>query len=232
MTGDSSVAMARVFYVDALSLRRVNDAATFSRMLSTMQADQSRNTWMAERYTCEGLASHDPFYHEYPEVIAMVLQKVKYGITVLLDRVEVLPWIALFPAAGKPGAAGADGSRAHRGPLASSLRYQLSGMLVEYMVEDSDEGSSIKVVIQMRRLSGTKRFRVGGFEPAQMVQLRGRAQGAAAAVQGGGGDALDGAGKEERTELMTVDEDGIAQFEAATGPGWELVLQTVPSSEK
>jgi hypothetical protein len=148
MTGDSSVAMARVFYVDALSLRRVNDAATFSRMLSTMQADQSRNTWMAERYTCEGLASHDPFYHEYPEVIAMVLQKVKYGITVLLDRVEVLPWIALFPAAGKPGAAGADGSRAHRGPLASSLRYQLSGMLVEYMVEDSDEGSSIRVVIQ------------------------------------------------------------------------------------
>ena len=48
---DASVTMARVWYVDALSLRRVNDAATFRRMLSTMQADQMRNTWMAERYT-------------------------------------------------------------------------------------------------------------------------------------------------------------------------------------
>ena len=47
--------MARVFYVDALSLRRVGDVATFAHMLSTMQADQTRNTWMAERYTCDGM---------------------------------------------------------------------------------------------------------------------------------------------------------------------------------
>ena len=52
---DASVTMARVFYVDALSLRRVGDVATFAHMLSTMQADQTRNTWMAERYTCDGM---------------------------------------------------------------------------------------------------------------------------------------------------------------------------------
>ena len=91
---DASVTMARVFYVDALSLRRVNDLATFAHMLSTMQADQTRNTWMAERYTCGGLSSHDPFYHEYPEVIAMVIERVKYGISIGLGGVEVLPWTA------------------------------------------------------------------------------------------------------------------------------------------
>jgi hypothetical protein len=74
MTGDSSVTMARVFLLDALALRRVNDVGTFAKMLATMQADQLRNTWMAERYNCEGLSTHDPFYHEYPEVSRLQVQ--------------------------------------------------------------------------------------------------------------------------------------------------------------
>ena len=49
MTGDSSATMARVLYVDALALRRADDAATFGALMATMQADQARNTWMSER---------------------------------------------------------------------------------------------------------------------------------------------------------------------------------------
>jgi hypothetical protein len=35
-----------------------------------------------------------------------------------------------------------------------------------------------------------------------------------------------------QVETLAWGHRGIAEFEAATGPGWELVLQTVPSSEK
>ena len=204
MIGDSSVAMARVFIVDALSLRRVNDVKTFSRMLSTMQADQERNTWMAERYNCEGLSSHDPFYHEFPETIAMVLQRVKYGINIGLNTVEVLPWVALFQQAPR-----AVSAKAYAGPLSASFRYRLSGADIAY--SRIDHGcATLSVRIHMSRLSGTKRYRVGGFNSSQSVQLR------VSAVPGYAGV--------RRPELIAADGDGVVEFNAPTGPGYHLEL--------
>jgi len=224
---DASVTMARVFYVDALSLRRVGDAATFSHMLSTMQADQTRNTWMAERYTCDGLSSHDPFYHEYPEVIAMVIERVKYGINIGLSTIEVLPWTALF-SPGAPGEAKArpraQTGKAHAGPMRASFQYTLSGTVIEYAYRcvaggGGEEGCSLSVQIQLPRLSGTKRFRVGGFETAQAVQVRATA----AAANDAGSDA-DG---EERSMRSSADGDGVVEFDAPAGAGWKLSIAAV-----
>ena len=211
---DSSVAFARVFYVDALSLRRVGDAATFSRMLSTMQADQTRNTWMAERYTCDGLSSHDPFYHEYPEVIAMVIERVKYGINIGLSTIEVLPWTAMF--APTQAEVQAQTGKAHVGPVRTSFRYSLSGTVIEYncLADSGGKGCSLSVQIQLPRLSGTKHFRVGGFEPAQTVQVR-----AIAAARDGDGEA--------RSMLSSADGEGVVEFNAPVGPDWKLSLAPV-----
>ena len=224
---DASVTMARVFYVDALSLRRVGDAATFSHMLSTMQADQVRNTWMAERYTCDGLSSHDPFYHEYPEVIAMVIERVKYGINIGLSTVEVLPWTALFgaPAQAETTAeatattveatvtATVQTGKVHAGPMHASFTYRMSGAAIEYscVAGTSEGGCDLRVRIQLPRLSGTKRFRVGGFEALQAVQARATA-------------AAGGADGEERSMLASADGDGVVEVDAPVGPGWTLSL--------
>ena len=209
MIGDSSVAMARVFYVDALSLRRINDAATFDHMIATMQADQLRNTWMAERYNCEGLSTHDPFYHEYPEIIAMVLQKVKYGIDIGLSTVTVLPWVGLFRSGAHDSS-----TKAHAGPLHASFRYSLSGTQIEYTCRANNHttsrGCSLSVDIQMKRLSGNKRFVIGGFEPVEAVQWR--------------VTTLDRREDEDRGELTAADVDGIVEVNAPTGAQWKLSL--------
>ena len=145
--------MARVFLVDAMALRRVNDLFTFARMLATMQADQQRNTWMPERYNCEGLPTHDPFYHEYPEVIAMVIERVKYGISVGLGGVEVLPWTALFapPAAGARTVRAQTTGKAHAGPLRASFRYMLSGTLIEYSCLNAGSSNGRPCSLQQQR---------------------------------------------------------------------------------
>jgi hypothetical protein len=79
--------MGRIAYVDALSMKRVGDTETFGTLLSTLQGDLLRNTWMYERWQCEGQPTHNPYYHEYPEVVAMILHDVKYGIDIGLNKV-------------------------------------------------------------------------------------------------------------------------------------------------
>ena len=198
--------------------------ATFGHMLSTMQADQTHNTWMAKRYTCGGLSSHDPFYHEYPEVIAMVIERVKYGISVGLGEVEVLPWTALFAPAAGARTVRAQTGKAHAGPLRASFRYMLSGTLIEYSCLAGGNGQpcSLRVRIQLPRLSGTKRFRVGGFEPAQTIAVVQQAR-----ATGGTDDAAFGhvqRGLRERSMVASADADGVVEVSAETGPGWALEL--------
>jgi hypothetical protein len=79
--------MGRIAYVDALSMKRVGDTETFGSLRSTLQGDLLRNTWMYERWQCEGQPTHNPYYHEYPEVVAMILHDVKYGIAIGLNKV-------------------------------------------------------------------------------------------------------------------------------------------------
>jgi hypothetical protein len=53
--------MGRIAYVDAISLKRTGDADTFNIVLGTLQADLLRNTWMYERWQCEGQPTHNPY---------------------------------------------------------------------------------------------------------------------------------------------------------------------------
>ena len=91
-TGDSATAMGRIGWADAHARRRVGDAATYrDAILDPLRADLLERTWLTERYDCAGNAIRAPFYHEYPEVVAMLLREISYGIDVGLGRVTIDP---------------------------------------------------------------------------------------------------------------------------------------------
>jgi hypothetical protein len=92
-TGDSATAMGRIGWADALARRRVGDLATYrDRILAPLRADLLQRTWLTERYDCAGNAIRSPFYHEYPEVVAMLLREVTYGIELGLGKVTIDPF--------------------------------------------------------------------------------------------------------------------------------------------
>jgi len=90
-TGDSAVTMGRIGWVDGLSRKVSGDVATFNRLLQPLQDDLHMNTWMYERYQCDGLPTHNSFYIEYPELIAMLLRSIRYGIMINLTAVTIDP---------------------------------------------------------------------------------------------------------------------------------------------
>jgi hypothetical protein len=92
-TGDSATAMGRIGWADALARRAVGDRATFSeRILGPLQSDLLQRTFLTERYDCAGNPIRTPYYHEYPEVVAMLLREVAYGIDVGLGTVDIDPF--------------------------------------------------------------------------------------------------------------------------------------------
>jgi hypothetical protein len=92
-TGDSATAMARIGWADGLARQAAGDRATFSdRILGPMQSDLLERTFLTERYDCAGNAIRTPYYHEYPEVVAMLLREAAYGIDVGLGSVRVDPF--------------------------------------------------------------------------------------------------------------------------------------------
>jgi hypothetical protein len=91
-TGDSATAMGRIGWADAHARRAVGDAATYRQeILEPLQADLLERTWLTERYDCAGNAIRSPYYHEYPEVVAMLLREITYGIEVGLGSVTIDP---------------------------------------------------------------------------------------------------------------------------------------------
>ena len=91
-TGDSATAMGRIGWADAHARRAVGDAATYREaILEPLRADLLERTWLTERYDCAGNAIRSPYYHEYPEVVAMLLREITYGIEVGLGSVTVDP---------------------------------------------------------------------------------------------------------------------------------------------
>lgn len=97
-TGDSAVTMGRIAWADGRARRAVGGdaAASFfsSSILGPLQGDLTTNTWMYERYTCSAAPTHNPFYIEYPEVVAMLLAEVKYGLDFGVASVTVQPLVA------------------------------------------------------------------------------------------------------------------------------------------
>ncbi|MCW2952570.1 MAG: hypothetical protein JWQ48_1740 [Conexibacter sp.] len=92
-TGDSATAMARIGWADGLARRAAGDRAAFTtKILQPLQSDLLEHTFLTERYDCAGNPIRTPYYHEYPEVVAMLLREVAYGIDVGLGTVDIDPF--------------------------------------------------------------------------------------------------------------------------------------------
>lgn len=94
-TGDSAVTMGRIAWADGLARKAVGDAANAAffnaSILQPLQYELLSNTWMNERYDAQAAPTHNPFYIEYGEVVAMLLFEVKYGISVGFTYLTVDP---------------------------------------------------------------------------------------------------------------------------------------------
>ena len=91
-TGDSATAMGRIGWADAHARRRVGDAASYrDAILDPLRADPLARTWLTERYDCADNAIRAPFYHEYPELVAMLLREISYRIELGLATVTIDP---------------------------------------------------------------------------------------------------------------------------------------------
>jgi hypothetical protein len=91
-TGDSAVSMGRIGWADAYARAAVGDAKTFQdTLLAPLQKDLLERTWLTERYDCSGTATRAPYYHEYPEVVVMLLREVAYGIRLGVTDVTIDP---------------------------------------------------------------------------------------------------------------------------------------------
>ncbi len=90
--GDSDVAMARIWWLDMLARVRMNDEATFDRLLGNIEGDLLRDVWLPERYDDAGAPAHNGYYHEYPDILTMILREMRYGIQVGNRNVTIRPF--------------------------------------------------------------------------------------------------------------------------------------------
>ena len=93
-TGDSATAMGRIWWLDMKARHRYPNAANlemFNRTYENIRGDLLANTWLTERYNVRGQRIRTPYYHEYPEIVCMVMRTMRYGIDVQMDRVVIRP---------------------------------------------------------------------------------------------------------------------------------------------
>lgn len=93
-TGDSACAMGRIAWFDALARRRLGDDAAFRGLiLDPLMRVVLGSTWVFERLRCNGSqdTGRTPAYFEYPSVVVMLLQRVKYGIDIGFTQVSIAP---------------------------------------------------------------------------------------------------------------------------------------------
>ncbi len=91
-TGDSATAMARIWWLDLYSRYVTGDVTNFYRYFDPVQHDLLQNTWLTERYNGQGKSIRASYYHEYPEVTAMILREMIYGIDIEINRVQIKPF--------------------------------------------------------------------------------------------------------------------------------------------
>lgn len=90
--GDSSCTMGRIGWADGHVRAVVGDVDTLEqRILEPLRADLFASTWLSERYDCQGVGIRTPYYHEYPEVLVMLLREVVFGIKLGFGTVVVQP---------------------------------------------------------------------------------------------------------------------------------------------
>ena len=90
--GDSSCAMARIGWADGHTRAVVGDIDTLEQLIvEPLRADLFISTWLSERYNCQGGMIRVLYYHEYPEVLVMLLREVVFGIKLGFGTVVVQP---------------------------------------------------------------------------------------------------------------------------------------------
>jgi hypothetical protein len=96
-TGDSAVTMGRIAYLDALAQARYarTNPARLSLLrdaiLAPIANDTFATTFMWERYTCGGAGTHNFYFHEYAEMLAMALHELAYGVRLGASSVTIDP---------------------------------------------------------------------------------------------------------------------------------------------
>ena len=90
--GDSDTAMARIWWLDMAARVRLGDRSAFDALLDAMESDLIRDVWMPERYDEDGMPAHNGYYHEYPDIVSMVLREMRYGVHVGMREVTIAPF--------------------------------------------------------------------------------------------------------------------------------------------
>ena len=91
-TGDSRCAMGRLWWVDMIGRYVTGDSTNFYTYYSNIRNDLLNNTWLTERYDASGNLIRAGYYHEYPEILSMLMREQIYGIDVKLDTVTIKPF--------------------------------------------------------------------------------------------------------------------------------------------
>ena len=92
-TGDSATAMGRIAWADGMARYQAGDLTGYrSGVTGPVQSDLLAGTWLTERYNCAGQEIRSPYYHEYPEVLTMLLHDASYGISIGLAQVTIAPF--------------------------------------------------------------------------------------------------------------------------------------------
>jgi hypothetical protein len=91
-TGDSATAMARIWWLDLASRRATGDMTDFYKYFRPIQDDLLAHTWLTERYNAQGKSIRAPYYHEYPEITAMILREMVDGIDIKIDHIQIKPF--------------------------------------------------------------------------------------------------------------------------------------------
>jgi len=89
------VSMGRIAYADALARQAVGGpaaAAAFEELVfQPLQDELLASTWLSERHQCQGLPTHNQYYIEMGEVVAMMLAEVRWGLRMGWANVTVAP---------------------------------------------------------------------------------------------------------------------------------------------
>jgi hypothetical protein len=90
--GDSSCTIGRIGWADGHARAAVGDIDTLEQsIIEPLRVDLFISTWLHERYNCQGVGIRTPYYHEYPEILVMLLREVVFGIKLEFGTVVLKP---------------------------------------------------------------------------------------------------------------------------------------------
>ena len=90
-TGDSQCAMARIWWVDSMARYEVGDRDNFNKYFSAIRNDLLDYTWLKERYDSGGKMVRAECYHEYPEILCILMRENLYGINIKPESITIKP---------------------------------------------------------------------------------------------------------------------------------------------